>query len=266
MQKIDKLRSLTATMTVNAQNIAMSLITQFGNRRSLTDKQWALVDKLIAENENKAPAQKFPRVHAFLAYASSKGAKNPTIHLGLGEAGKVVLNYAKKSDRVYIVDAERTYYDEKEGRDRTVAYGFLTNGGELGTYYSYPKVKKPLLEKLEAFEADPHKAGALEGHITGHCCFCTLKLTHPESVKRGYGPKCASYYGLPWKANGATTAGNLFDAVSGYNDLEALVESIYKDNPNLIGDEPISMFIADKEKLNQYELIGDEPIAVLRRK
>lgn len=32
----------------------------------------------------------------------------------------------------------------------------------------------------------------------GICCFCNLPLSQPESIKRGYGPKCAKDRGLPY--------------------------------------------------------------------
>jgi len=35
----------------------------------------------------------------------------------------------------------------------------------------------------------------------GKCCFCNRPLTVPESISRGYGPKCASDRGLPWVAS-----------------------------------------------------------------
>ena len=36
------------------------------------------------------------------------------------------------------------------------------------------------------------------GHETGSCCFCSLTLTDPRSVRVGYGPICASNFSLPW--------------------------------------------------------------------
>lgn len=42
---------------------------------------------------------------------------------------------------------------------------------------------------------------AINGKKSGHCCFCGLTLTNPESVARGYGPICAENYGLPWNGS-----------------------------------------------------------------
>lgn len=34
---------------------------------------------------------------------------------------------------------------------------------------------------------------------TNNCCFCKRELTDEISVKVGYGPICAEYFGLPWE-------------------------------------------------------------------
>lgn len=36
------------------------------------------------------------------------------------------------------------------------------------------------------------------GRDSGCCCFCGLELTNEGSVHYGYGPICASRWGLPW--------------------------------------------------------------------
>jgi hypothetical protein len=36
------------------------------------------------------------------------------------------------------------------------------------------------------------------GHLTSHCCFCSLELTDGRSIDVGYGPVCAANQGLPW--------------------------------------------------------------------
>jgi hypothetical protein len=36
------------------------------------------------------------------------------------------------------------------------------------------------------------------GHLTSHCCFCSLELTDQRSVDMGYGPVCAANNALPW--------------------------------------------------------------------
>lgn len=55
--------------------------------------------------------------------------------------------------------------------------------------------------RLKAWNDDPDSLVAeakAYGHRTGCCCFCSTKLTTPESVTAGYGPICAERWGLPW--------------------------------------------------------------------
>lgn len=262
LNKADKLRSLIPNMSAKSQSFALSLLSQYGRYNTLSEKQWACVDKMLAEYGG-AVHDKFPRIVALMAHAG-KHVENPAIYWNLPEA-RVVARYVAKSGRVFIVDRDRTYFNERFQKEKAVPYCYLDQEGRVSTYSGFAKVQEALLTKLGAFEADPHKAGAVEGHVTGNCCFCTLKLTHPESVKHGYGPKCAKYYGLPWGKSGATAAGNLFDRISDYDDMAAYVESLFKSNTGLLGDEPIGVFIKDKEILNQHRLIGDEPIATLRK-
>jgi hypothetical protein len=40
------------------------------------------------------------------------------------------------------------------------------------------------------------------GRQTGICQFCHRKLDNMESIRRGYGPTCASNRGLPWGDDG----------------------------------------------------------------
>lgn len=262
INKADKLRSLIPNMSAKSQAFALSLLSQHGRYNTLSEKQWACVDKMIAEYGDAVP-DKFPRIVALMAHAG-KRVENPAIYWNLPEA-RVVARYVAKTGRIYIVDRDRKYFNEKFQKEKFVPYCFLDQDGRVSTYSGFVKVQDALLTKLRAFEADPHKAGAVEGHVTGNCCFCTLKLTTAESVTRGYGPKCASYYGLPWGKSGATVAGLLFDRISDYDDMAAYVESLFKSNTGLLGDEPIGVFIKDQEILNQHRLIGDEPISMLRK-
>jgi Family of unknown function (DUF6011) len=50
---------------------------------------------------------------------------------------------------------------------------------------------------LEAFAQDPAQAAIAYGQATGSCCFCAKELSDPVSVELGYGPICATRWGLP---------------------------------------------------------------------
>lgn len=50
--------------------------------------------------------------------------------------------------------------------------------------------------------------GPVEVWHEGRCCFCHKELTQTESVKRGYGPNCASQRGLPYGGQTKRAGGN----------------------------------------------------------
>lgn len=73
--------------------------------------------------------------------------------------------------------------------------GWVTQSGFL---YSTIKMTMGVYNLLERLAEDPADFVAKYGQVTGNCCFCEHKLDTEDSLAVGYGPKCASHYGLPW--------------------------------------------------------------------
>jgi hypothetical protein len=53
-------------------------------------------------------------------------------------------------------------------------------------------------EKLRLFACDPAGEAAAYGRLHGACCFCSKPLRDERSTAVGYGPTCASHFGLSW--------------------------------------------------------------------
>lgn len=51
---------------------------------------------------------------------------------------------------------------------------------------------------LYALADDPAGTAALQGQLTGRCCFCNLLLSDPRSTEVGYGRVCSQNWGLPY--------------------------------------------------------------------
>jgi hypothetical protein len=51
---------------------------------------------------------------------------------------------------------------------------------------------------LDGLEENPMSFAAEHGKTSGQCCFCSLPLTDERSLNAGWGPICASHYGLLW--------------------------------------------------------------------
>jgi len=67
-----------------------------------------------------------------------------------------------------------------------------------GTFSAARDAHPGMVEALRAFAADPARAALAYGQATSNCCFCARELTDQRSVDAGYGPICASRFGLPW--------------------------------------------------------------------
>jgi hypothetical protein len=58
---------------------------------------------------------------------------------------------------------------------------------------------QPFIEQeLDKLAANPQEYAASYGKKFGSCCFCHRSLSDSRSLAVGYGPECASKYGLPW--------------------------------------------------------------------
>ncbi len=54
-----------------------------------------------------------------------------------------------------------------------------------------------ITHELKLFAENPTGYAKLYGKLHGNCMFCSRELSDPQSVVVGYGPICASHYGLP---------------------------------------------------------------------
>jgi hypothetical protein len=73
------------------------------------------------------------------------------------------------------------------------------------------------------FSNNPEQVARVHGHATGNCCFCTRELTDARSVAVGYGPICASHFGLEWgerRAEQYVDVGNTRHTLDGVRDTE----------------------------------------------
>jgi hypothetical protein len=71
-----------------------------------------------------------------------------------------------------------------------------------GTVKGSLKSETAILETLKRIASDPAKAASEYGALMGRCSFCNLPLTDAGSVEVGYGPICASRFGLPHTPKG----------------------------------------------------------------
>ena len=69
-----------------------------------------------------------------------------------------------------------------------------------------PGEREWIAARLREFADDPARVAGEHGRLTGNCCFCHHTLEDARSTAVGYGPVCASHYGLPWGERPAAAA------------------------------------------------------------
>lgn len=72
-------------------------------------------------------------------------------------------------------------------------YAKRHNGGGVWAYEG----RAPLYDLTSAHKITAEEAARF-GHLTGTCVYCQRRLTDERSIRVGYGPTCATNYGLPW--------------------------------------------------------------------
>lgn len=200
-EAISKLTDLIHSPMLSQKNMefAASLIQQHMTKKSLSDKQWYWVERLV--EEAGAPVEAMPTadvgdfagVIALFDFAKSK-LKWPKITLETPDGVKVQLSVsgpsAKHPGTVNVTD----------GRP----YGQNTWYGRVftdGTYQKSGQSTDALVDFLKLLSLNPAQIAVAYGHSHGHCCFCNTKLTAPNSKAAGFGPVCADNWGLKaeWK-------------------------------------------------------------------
>ena len=174
-------------------NFARSVATS----RYLSQKQEFHVNKIIksiVEPEIKAPAPKVDVAKIVqLFVGAKKHLKYPKVWLQT-EKNKFDIRCSMAGDRSKYAGS----INMAAGAFGSTWYGSIKPTGELWLSADGKRIEAELLALLTEFAADPAGTAMKHGKLTSHCCFCSLKLSTPESLAVGYGDTCASHWGLPW--------------------------------------------------------------------
>lgn len=188
-----RLTAAIPMMSPKDAEFANSLLESARTRHGLTERQAYWADVLIRRTMEPQPEQTVINVGGIielLTRASGK-LKHPKVRLSTEDGQRVVLGIAgdrsKYTGSVMVTDGgpfgANTYYG------RISPDGILTPSRSM---------TPAVLSLLQAFAADPAGIGAKIGKMSGACCFCSRQLDTRESLAVGYGPTCATKYGLPW--------------------------------------------------------------------
>lgn len=123
------------------------------------------------------------RQQAASSYAAE--AKRGDVHVVDGTYYRI--HIAQKSGNAYAaqahIDAAAQWAED----------GTLVKAGTIRWEYM-----PGLIKKLNASTLTTAAQAAAFGRLVGRCCFCSHAIDTPESTAVGYGPVCASKYGLHW--------------------------------------------------------------------
>jgi hypothetical protein len=194
-----------------------SLIKQFDQRGTLSEKQWHWVNK-FAEQEN---ADKKLRGERKTAAAEAVSISDDLSGIfSLFETAKENLKFPK----CYLeTESEHPVKIQIAGeKSRYNGQLMITDGGPFGDNIFYGRISMTgewlaaradqakqleVVALLKKLNEDPSKMAAIFGKATGACSFCNRELTDNKSITVGYGPVCATNFGLPWGAKAAKAKG-----------------------------------------------------------
>lgn len=184
------------------QTFAHSLLQQLTKKGTLSEKQWAWVERFANDVEcvgvpdftkEEVHVGEFGGVIALFTKAKQY-LKFPKIALQLANGHKVQLalagNGSKAPGTVTVTDGAP--YGQSKW------YGRVTKDGLWEPTKTADAIKNDLTSILAQLAHDPAGTAAAYGKLSGACCFCMSKLTDPKSTAVGYGPQCAKQWGLPW--------------------------------------------------------------------
>jgi hypothetical protein len=196
---MDRYNAAVRHMSDWAANTAADLVRSWQRYGSLTHKQAALLEKLVAEAEAKQAAPKtkasqekldLTGINAMFDKAKAAGLKRMVVRF-LDESGErftvsPAAATSQNAGMLYVKSSQDGYL------------GKITRDGEFkGAYGSAADAAARAQAALIEFNKDPAGKAKLYGKQTSTCCFCGLALTDNRSVMAGYGPICAGNYGLP---------------------------------------------------------------------
>jgi hypothetical protein len=168
-----------------ASDFARSLTAQYRRKGNLSPRQWPWVHKLAVD----ATAPKAEKVSveidcseivSLFDFATEKGMKRPRITFPEAK-------FSLSRDG-FSVHVSKGAYPGKY-------FGKITREGEFIPGRNFSDLD---IAFLESFSKSPREYATSSGVETGSCRFCNLTLSTPESVSVGYGPVCASHWGLSW--------------------------------------------------------------------
>lgn len=193
---VAQLFGLIEKLPEGRREFAYSLNDQFHSRNGyLSANQWPWVGRLIRMAE-PAPVEthtigEMAKIDALFKLAKSR-LKFPALVLVLGEA---TLRLSVATERAKVPGSINVVLRRPDTEEQWI--GRILSGGVLEKSRRIEDaVPADLLALLNRFADDPATTAAEYGKLTGRCVFCDLAIKDPVSAEAGFGPVCATNWGL----------------------------------------------------------------------
>lgn len=201
-REVDELRQLLAAGHVHGDSsctFVRSLLDYFDRKNFLTDGQLKYFDSHLERARRNERSQTGANIEEVfdgkllreLLFKAKQSLKYPSLRVKDDDCGEIVLYVAGHLSKTpgFIVINNGKKYPHK------VIYGSIDLSGHGSLRRTAEQKVKSRIRKIAK---DPIGEAKLSGQKYSYCCFCNLELTSPISLHHGYGPICASKWGLPW--------------------------------------------------------------------
>lgn len=197
-ESVKRLARLTYGGPLSNSRFALDLL-KASNEHRLSDKQKDWIHVLVCQQDARARRESEATplsglVESLRAARERMGESSiPRVRFSTESGAEYVAHLAGPRSRYCgevilneIVDGGRQY------QGRVKANGAIVSSTPLN---------EELQQACLSYIADPKSFALNYGARTGNCCFCARLLTQHGSIEVGYGPVCATNYGLPHPTN-----------------------------------------------------------------
>lgn len=192
-----ELASLKEQIPARSVDFARSLVENFNKYGRLSDRQMSFVHAII-EGIRNPPKEQAPET---MEVSAERIVKMFELAQQKLKRARIVLRDSTGQRVQFWVAGPNSKYAGQVMVSDGGAFGaskffgrIETNGQFVMTKLTTDAVKQLVID----FAANPEDIASKYGKYTGECCFCCKGLNDKRSLAVGYGPVCATRFGLAW--------------------------------------------------------------------
>lgn len=195
LESLKDLQKVYPELPKRQQSFAASLLSQYYEKGSLSNKQWHHVPSLVGIVQNREPIYgSFKAILVMFRIAASndngKALKRPKVRLITSEDTYVTLVFNPEETSEVLV-----YTGGYSSHGKRLFAGWIHEDNIVP--YAPDRMTEDVKLLLQEFSLDPQRTALAMAKKLGVCMYCNSTLTDEVSKEHGYGPVCAANWGLP---------------------------------------------------------------------